>query len=70
MDKDDIEFSDDEQSIISGDESEEEEEEEEEQDQDQGKSEKIYVAKTTQSDDEYDPTVVIDVDDDIVDEEE
>lgn len=70
MDKDDIEFSDDEQSIISGEESEEEEEEEE-QDQDQGKSEKIYVAKTTQSDDEYDPTEVVDDDeDDIVDEEE
>jgi DNA-directed RNA polymerase I, II, and III subunit RPABC2 len=67
MDKDDIEFSDDEQSIISGEESEEEEEVE--QDQDQGKSEKIYVAKTTQSDDEYDPTEVID-DDDIVDEDD
>ena len=67
MDKDDIEFSDDEQSIISGEESEEEEEVE--QDQDQGKSEKIYVAKTTQSDDEYDPTEVID-DDDIGDEDD
>ena len=64
MDKDDIEFSDDEQSIISGEESEEEEEEEE-QDQDQVKSEKIYVAKTTPSDDEYDPNELVDEDDDI-----